>query len=245
MTAAAAAPTAFIHCALATSAYWRPVARAAGIAAPILIDLVGHGAAPDWDPAQDYQAQARDHALACLPAAPVHLVGHSYGGCVALRLALDHPDRVVRLTLIEPVFFAAARGTAAHAEDAAAFTPVAEAWAAGDAARAAALFHGLWGDGRPLSDLPDRMRRYVIRRFRLIPAGAVATRDDNAGQLAPGRLEGLDRPVTIVTGDRSPAVVQAIASTLAARLPQARRVTLDGAGHMAPATHPAAVAALL
>jgi pimeloyl-ACP methyl ester carboxylesterase len=31
-----------------------------------------------------------------------HVVGHSYGGCVALQLALDNPDLVLSLALLEP-----------------------------------------------------------------------------------------------------------------------------------------------
>ena len=37
-----------------------------------------------------------------LGVAPVHLVGHSYGGFVAAYLAADHPDLVLTLTLVEP-----------------------------------------------------------------------------------------------------------------------------------------------
>src|SRR3546814_11288970 len=33
------------------------------------------------------------------------LVGHSYGGAVALKIALSQPQRVLSLTLIEPVLF--------------------------------------------------------------------------------------------------------------------------------------------
>jgi pimeloyl-ACP methyl ester carboxylesterase len=35
----------------------------------------------------------------------VHVVGHSYGGCVALIYALKHPDEVLTLTLAEPPVF--------------------------------------------------------------------------------------------------------------------------------------------
>ena len=50
--------------------------------------------------------------------APVHLVGHSYGGAVALQFALRWPGRVASLTLYEPARFAllTAAGAAGAAE---------------------------------------------------------------------------------------------------------------------------------
>src|SRR6185295_19515108 len=36
---------------------------------------------------------------------PAHLVGHSYGGLIALRVALDHPRLVRSIALYEPVAF--------------------------------------------------------------------------------------------------------------------------------------------
>ena len=36
---------------------------------------------------------------------PVHLVGHSFGGAVALKVALERPDLVASLTLYEPAVF--------------------------------------------------------------------------------------------------------------------------------------------
>jgi lipase len=38
---------------------------------------------------------------------PVDVIGHSFGGTVALRLAVERPDLVRSLVLIEPVFVAA------------------------------------------------------------------------------------------------------------------------------------------
>src|SRR5262245_54736643 len=68
-----------------------------------------------------------------------HLVGHSYGGAVALRLAADRPTRLLSLTLIEPVAFhllgRAPDGTREHdllREVAAIAAAVADAAATGD-----------------------------------------------------------------------------------------------------------------
>lgn len=68
-----------------------------------------------------------------------HLVGHSYGAIVALQLALDAPDRVRTLTLLEP----AARGASASPEAAAALGPVFAAYRRGDTAGAVDLFLGI------------------------------------------------------------------------------------------------------
>ena len=39
---------------------------------------------------------------------PIDVIGHSFGATVALRLAVEQPEKVRSLTLIEPVFFAVA-----------------------------------------------------------------------------------------------------------------------------------------
>jgi pimeloyl-ACP methyl ester carboxylesterase len=41
---------------------------------------------------------------------PVHVVGHSYGGAIALQLALDHPGMVHSLALLEPALIAGKSG---------------------------------------------------------------------------------------------------------------------------------------
>src|SRR3546814_6449107 len=65
------------------------------------------------DNPRDDKAALADDAAAVLRvldartggASDFHLVGHSYGGAVALKIALTRPQRVLSLTLIEPVVF--------------------------------------------------------------------------------------------------------------------------------------------
>lgn len=70
------------------------------IAAP---DLLGHGRS-SW--AAPWTIDANVAALAALldedADAPVLVVGHSFGGALALHLAAAHPDRVAALLLLDP-----------------------------------------------------------------------------------------------------------------------------------------------
>ena len=218
-------------------------ARLGGLLDMTAMDLPGHGRSPPRDPARDFHDQATAMARSVMPAG-AHLIGHSFGATVALRLALEGAE-VASLTLIEPVLFAAAReaGAPAYRDHIAAFGPVEAAFRAGAREEAARLFSALWGAGQAWEAVPEAARAYQAERIDLIFAGTPALEDDAAGLLEPGRLEGLDVPVLLVEGGGSPGVVAATQGRLAERLPDARRVVVEGAAHMAPLTHPDAVAA--
>src|SRR5690348_9869377 len=98
-----------LHATASSSAQWFDLAgvlRAnCHVVAP---DLYGYGETDPW-PGNRPFALSEEAALAdaVLPrdGRPVHLVGHSYGGAVALRFALQQPERLRSLVLIEPVAF--------------------------------------------------------------------------------------------------------------------------------------------
>jgi pimeloyl-ACP methyl ester carboxylesterase len=158
-----------------------------------------------------------------------HLVGHSYGGVVALLAAPRLP--LSSLTVIEPPAFGVARGD-----------PAVERWL--DAAAALpresvrahlAAFLRHVGAPFPLPDpLPSELQQ-----------GAEAFYSERRPDEARIPLEPLPYPVLVVTGDHEPAF-EAVADVLCARL-GAERLVLPGAGHAvqrAPGFNPALTAFL-
>jgi pimeloyl-ACP methyl ester carboxylesterase len=163
------------------------------------------------------------------------LVGHSFGGVVALEAAGRLPDRVAAVVAYEPPY-----GPLADERTRRAFARVARATANaaldGPAAAARAFMRGVTGRGG-WDALPERTRAFLESEG----AGAVA--DAAMDGLEPGRLAGISCPVAILSGSASEPFYRPIADALAARIPGSRRVDLPGCRHTAPITDPAGVAA--
>ncbi len=235
-----------LHCSLAHGGAWK--AMAAALTEPLALaafDLPGHGKSADWGGQGDYTNLCARIGAGMISAGPVDLIGHSGGAVAALQIAMSMPEQVRTLTLIEPVLFAAAEGSAESEAFNEAMAPYKVALDAGDRMRAAAVFTGLWGTGTPWEALEDKSRAYMAERIHLIEAGMPALAKDNFGILDEGQLEGLAMPVMIIIGAKSPPVIRVIAEALAARLPDVGLAEVPGAGHMLPLTHAVQVAGLV
>jgi pimeloyl-ACP methyl ester carboxylesterase len=80
------------------SSFWRPVAdRLWRRGAPIVLGYPGFGDAPP-DPTLQTLSDLYDALLTVLPAR-FHLVAQSMGNVLALRMALERPDRLAKLVL--------------------------------------------------------------------------------------------------------------------------------------------------
>src|SRR6056297_3341678 len=236
-----------IHCSLAHSGSWAALAgELAGLLTITAFDLPGHGLGAAWDEAAGIQGASTAIAADLLDG-PADIIGHSFGATVALRLAVEHPHLVRTLSLYEPVFFAVALADrpdlrADHEAEMAAYQA---GIAAGDMVAAARGFLLVWGGGEAWEALPAPVRDRMAAQMPLIEAAAPALYGDAGGMLASGALGRITAPVLLMEGARSPAIIAAINDGLAARLPDCRRLRLDGAGHMGPVTHPRAVAAAI
>jgi pimeloyl-ACP methyl ester carboxylesterase len=204
------------------------------------VELPGHGRAPAWDPSQDYQTQAVNLAIAKLTV-PSHIVGHSYGGSLALRLAVDRPDLVRSLVLIEPVFFKAAIETDPQTietyEQVA--SPLLKAMSEQKYDVAADAFADMWG-GVPPQALPPETRDALLKLIPLIDAGTPGIVEDISNIWL--RLQGAKVPTLLLEGSKTQPIISSIQNGLAGVLPNSERQIIIGAGHMLPMTHPAAVA---
>lgn len=247
----AARPALALHCMMGNGAGWGQIAaRLDGRVELHALDLPGHGRSPAWDAEQGSLAEvtlaaARDRitALAAQSAdGRVDLFGHSLGAVLALRLAVETPDRIRSLSLVEPVMFAAlppaARDPDGLLDRLRAFER------AGDRATATAAFLRYW-DGPDLDRLPEPGRAQMVTQMAGVMDTMPDLYEDRGGILRPGGLESLSAPVMLISGAASATVIAGIAAALAARLPDVGRASVPGAGHMAPLTHPDQVAGLI
>src|SRR5262245_10636432 len=110
-TAAGAGETVLLlHSSAASGGQWRSLAQRLQTRYRVIApDLHGYGQSDQAPlPAEPGLADAAalvEAVLAREAAGRIHLVGHSYGGAVALRFAADRAERLLSLTLIEPVSF--------------------------------------------------------------------------------------------------------------------------------------------
>lgn len=233
-----------IHCSLAHSGAWRAVGEALSDELTMLAyDLPSHGKSADWDGRGNVHDVATDMARALLTE-PMDIIGHSFGATVGLRLAIESPELVRSLTMFEPVYFAAALQddpdrVAAGNANSAVFNA---AFDSGDRMEAARVFNTGWGDGSGWEATPQKLRQYMADRIHFVPASQPFLRDDSAGLLQPGMFARATMPVLLMDGATSGDIAEAISTSLVARLPNVTRHTIEGAGHMAPLTHPAVFA---
>jgi pimeloyl-ACP methyl ester carboxylesterase len=232
-----------LHASASSSRQWDALACRLEAVGPVqALDLVGHGRQVAW-PGDRPLTLADEVALAeplLRAAGGAHLVGHSYGGAVALQLALAWPQLVRSVTLYEPVLFSL---LAHHEPHAPALRQVLdmvaamrEATGAGLPQHAAQRFVDYWGGAGTWAAMAPARQGAVASRMALVVQhfGAVFGTD------VPNRLRlrRLSMPALCLTGERSTPAAQRIGALLRALWPAAHHETLPGLGHMGPVTHP-------
>jgi len=211
--------------------------------ATLAVDLPGYGGSPAvvarTGSALDAQADAVfEQMSAC--GEPVHLVAHSYGATIAIRIAIRWPDHVRSLTLIEPALFHILRhGDKRDRRLFSEISSVAGTLAAGvvcDAPEGGmARFVDFWNGPGCWDAIGADMRRSLTAMAGQVMADF---RTILAERWSIAALAGIRCPSLILKGTRSPAVATRIADHLGETIPGATLISVLDAGHMMPLTHP-------
>ncbi len=239
-----------LHCSGAGAAQWRRLGERLGrtyrFAAP---EHYGCDSVGPWTGEHAFglaDEAARTLALIDDTDRPVHLVGHSYGGGVALHVALARPERIASLTLYEPSAFHLLaqldHAAAAFAEIKAIAYAVATGVVTGDYRSAAATFVDYWGGPGAWAAMRPSVQDALVCWMPMAPPEFSALFKEPTLARDYSRL---DFPILIIRGEHAPAPTRLIAEALPLLARGVRRAVIAGAGHMGPLTHAGEVNALI
>ena len=236
-----------LHCSLGSGRQWKTLADQLGPGHPFFApDISGYGANAcvlDLPLTLAEEVRALSGTLNDAKG-PIHLVGHSYGGAIAFKIATCSPfaHRLRSLTLIEPVLPTLLCESDADRRLQARFAQVArdvseDIWN-GSTLEAIDQFVEFWNGSGPQDPLPASARlRMVERADKLTFDFTAAFAEVNVAAAAAS----LRVPTLLVSGGLSPYLTQRIVQRLGAIIDCADIQHLPAAGHMLPLTHASSI----
>jgi pimeloyl-ACP methyl ester carboxylesterase len=213
------------------------------------VNLYGYGKTAPWPEGaiQSLADQARLVEAALPPnSAEVYLVGHSFGGAVAMKAAAQLAGRVTKLVLLEtnPVYLLVQNGPADALAQAMELRAYVKDWGGqGKWAAAAEKFADYWGGAGTWRTMPPERRGAFTQAMKpnFFEWDAVMNETTSIQQWA--KL--LPRDTLLVCDPGTVLPVREIALLLRRSCPAWSYVDVPGVGHMAPLTHPELINGLI
>ncbi|MEO5772315.1 MAG: alpha/beta hydrolase [Burkholderiaceae bacterium] len=231
-----------------TTAAWRQVQR--GLAPGrrlVATSLCGYGGTSDSRSAQDFGIEHEVRVVEALARhvdAPVHLVGHSFGGTVALAAALSGRIDVASLALFEanPLALIHSYGDGAVYPETLRMSRGFEAAVAAGEPDAPGHIIDFWGGAGVYAAMPEPVQAYCRQTCSV---NVLDWRTDFAFDVGPPNLAALRIPVLLARGSLANSAMVQMTDVMAAHLMDVRPAVVDGAGHFLITTHAAQCAKLL
>ena len=234
-----------------TGLAWRPVVKALdGKFRCVTTSLLGYGQTAerrlDADPAVELDVEILERVIrkAAAGGEAVHLVGHSFGGSVALLVAMRKRVPIASLTVLEAPIPSLLRacGEDAHYRS---FLDMTNgyfaAWRGGDREAIRSMID-FYGGAGTWAAWPDRVRAYAIETTPVNMLDWACAYDH---PLSPDMLSEIDVPVAVAVGAQSHPAICRANGLVAMSIEGAMFRTIGGAAHFMISTHPAQVAELI
>jgi len=205
------------------------------------IDLYGYGKGPQWNLNKPISLQDEVKLVAAMMddmKGPVHLVGHSYGAAVALKVAEHHAHRIQSITMYEPVLFtllfAAGQTHRPASEIFSVVKDMQRDYQAGDSASATRRFIDYWsGIGTWNQFSPEQQASMSTKAGMVLSNFEALLSERNLFK----SLSDLNLPTLCLYGKDSPLTTVAIAKILGELMPNIDVRPMSAMGHMGPITH--------
>jgi pimeloyl-ACP methyl ester carboxylesterase len=175
---------------------------------------------------------------------PLHIVGHSYGGALAFKIATDprYASRVRSLTLIEPVLPTILMENGSdrrlHEHFARLAYAIYEDLWKGSSMEAIEKFLAFWRGSGPDEKLSSNaLTRLVERAEKLAFDFASVLAERNVTSVAAT----ISVPTLLISGGLSPYLTQRVVGRLASTIPGADTRYLPAAGHMLAISHASSI----
>jgi pimeloyl-ACP methyl ester carboxylesterase len=229
-------PVVLLHAGVADLRMWEPqmreFAKHYDVIAP---DMRGFGRSElpsvTWSPVADVLALI-DH----LELKPIHLIGCSIGGGVAIDFALEHGERISKLVLVGP----GVGGVQFGARYPELFAEADAAEKAGDHKAIVEADARLWLDGprRPRGYVKDPIRALFFEMDGNFESDWEKATIEHIEPPAAERLHEVTAPTLVVVGDEdAPPIFDAV-ELLMEKLPHARKAVIHDAAHLPNLEHP-------
>jgi pimeloyl-ACP methyl ester carboxylesterase len=230
-----------LHCSLGSGRQWARLGTGLGarLIAPDLIGYGGHPCALDLPVTLAEEVQALSSQLRDIKG-PIHLVGHSYGGAIAFKIATspEFEHRIRSLSLIEPVLPTLLRESAPDRRLYDQFAYLArdvsnDIWN-GSMMEAIDKFTEFWNGSGPREELSPTARIRMIEHAQRLPFDFMSAFAEKNVTIAAASLR---VPTLLFSGGHSPNLTQRIVRRLDALIEGAKWRHLVDAGHMLAMSH--------
>jgi pimeloyl-ACP methyl ester carboxylesterase len=229
-------PVVLLHSSLSSARQWLPLVK---LLEPyflvINIDILGYGNADKVTEPLNYnfdvEIERIENIIATVASNEAfHLVGHSCGGAIALKLAVQQPDRILSLSLYEPVaFHLLEQGSEARvlADD------FANKVAIDDMYQAAEVFTNFWNKEGFFRSLPQKMQDLMAKDM---PKVSLDFKGLTSEKYSLSDITNIQCRTLMMTGDYSPSLSKFLAEKIESALVNTSHQNFP-AGHMGPVSH--------